>query len=150
MGNAPIMEIESVPGHRGVATPHGGRRRGSARGRMPERRVRESARAHPAGATADAGRLVFDGSAVRAARRATDSGFDALHPEYARNNPAVGARSAAGTLKNRLYRSSRWYGPPEHAPTDLFHPRRGGPRRLLGPTIPLLSPVRERAFGLPY
>ncbi|RMH27215.1 MAG: hypothetical protein D6693_05735 [Planctomycetota bacterium] len=95
--------------------------------------------------------LVFDGEAVRAARAQADAGLDALSPEYARNDRARGVRTPASASRDRLYRSSDWFGPPIVGPAELRARRWTRHRpRFFDETTPLLSPSRERGAAPPY
>lgn len=95
---------------------------------------------------ARSGALVFDSAGVRDTLAAQGAGADALRWEYARNNPAVGARTFTESHPERFFRGSDWYGSPQRAPHIADPASRGGFR----PFTPILSPARERWWGFPY
>ncbi len=124
----------------------------------------------PTGGISDA--LVFHAEPVRAAHAEHAELLSLARADSARRDPGLGVRTAEQTLQDRLYESSEWYSAPtHHPPILLFHHFGGffgggfhsGSRRQRGfsshggfygfpydPTIPILSPARERSFGYPY
>ncbi len=124
----------------------------------------------PTGGVSDA--LVFHAEPVRAAHAERPALSSLAAADSARSDHGIGIRTAEQNLNRRLYESSEWHSAPTHHPPILFfnqfggffggdiHSGSGRRRGFSGhggfsgftydPTIPILSPARERSFGYPY